>query len=166
VNRLLRRARRFYRPRLGPGEEIEDVVLGYATGTATHVVQGMVFGGFVGWLYAVFLDAAPLPAMVLGGFAGIVAGYLICRRTANLGATDFLVVLTNSRLLIVKRGLSGRPRVLRSYELSSIVETTTHRYPVGNYCRQRFVTSDGSTVEFAATREIRLEPVNRNPAKG
>jgi hypothetical protein len=166
VERLLRRARRFYGPHLRSGEQIEDVVVGYATGTATRVVQGMIFGGFVGWFSAILLDAAPLPMIVLGGCAGIVAGFFISERAAGTGATDFLVALTNTRLLIARRSLSGRLRILRSCEITAIREATTHRYPIGHLCRQLIVMSDGTTVEFAAMRELRLEPVNRNPTSG
>jgi len=72
----VRRAIRFYSPHLAPGEEIKAIRNATAAGTGTLMGYGALIGALLGWLYAINVDGALMPALVLGAFAGEIGGYL------------------------------------------------------------------------------------------
>lgn len=168
MRRLLTTAKRFYQPHLRPGEEVCDVVAGYASGAGTRILLGMVAGALFGLAGAIYLEAAALPALVLGGCAGIIAGYYASVRASRApggpGAAELLVVLTSARLLTMRRHAALRRKVLRSYDLARVLEATARRYPVGRYHRQHLTMADGTTVDFIVTRKLPIEPVNADPS--
>jgi hypothetical protein len=170
VGRALRRARRFYRSCLRPDEQVCGVVVGYAPGTGRWILQGTILGALCGWLYALYLDAAPLPAAVLGISIGVVVGFGLATRAARQpdgpGAVTFLAVLTDARLLILRRTVVGRPRPMRSFELTTIHETTVSQFPVGNYERRHITVDTGSAVDLVTVGRLNIEPVNRAPTSG
>jgi hypothetical protein len=167
---MLDKARRRYGTHLLPDEEILDTVVGYAAGTGTGIIVGLLAGVFLGWLYALYLEAATLPATVLGGCAGVIAGSYLATRAARrpdgAGATNLLVAVTNTRLLTLNRHATGRPRILRAYPLSDIREVATHRLPVAHYHRQRITFAGGGSVELVVSRKLPIEPVNPEPTSG
>ena len=139
MSRASRRAKRFYSPDLDPGERIEAIRNATAAGTGTLVGYGALIGALIGWLYAINVDGALLPALVLGALGGELGGYLLANRRARLpsgpGAIHLQLVQTNKRLITVNRHASTRRRALREYPLDEVTATVAKRYPIGHYCR-------------------------------
>lgn len=170
MRRLWATAKRFYQPDLLPGEEIRDVVAGYAAGTGSRVLLGMIAGALLGLVGAIYLEAAALPALVLGGCAGIIAAYYwsvrAARRPEGPGAAELWVVLTDVRVLTMRRHAASRRRVLRAYQLADVAQATARRFPVGRYHRQHLTMSNGTAVDFIVSRKLPIEPVNADPTSG
>jgi hypothetical protein len=168
VRRLSTAAKRFYQPELLPEETVRDVVAGYAAGADTRILLGAVAGTLFGWLGAIYLAAAALPALVLGGCVGIIAGYYgsarASRRPGGPGAVEMWIVLTSARLLTMRRHGAVRRKVLRSYDLAQVLEATVRRYPLGRYHRQRVIMKDGTTGDFIVARKLPIEPLNADPS--
>lgn len=134
-----------WRPRLAEGEQILAATEAIATGTGRLLGIAVTLGMVVGLLYSTTGDAIPLlPAIVLGGFVGVIAGYLAALLSARTetgpGAMIMLVVMTNQRLILLRRSASLRSRPLRSFALGEIVQVSTKRAPVGQFGRVQFQT--------------------------
>ena len=175
------RIRRFYAAEIRPDERVSAVLVGYATRTATLIGAGSLLGGVVGWLYAIYMDAAYLPAIVLGGFIGITGGFFyadnLARHPSGPGAATFAVVVTTERLMMFRSANPVRPKLLRSIDLDSITAIATRRYPIASYHQIRVTTDDGTNTAFItdrlpetglrnATRPTRNGGVNRTPTSG
>lgn len=162
--------RGFYELDLHDGEEIRTTATAYAGGAGSRIMLGMLAGALFGWLGAIYLDAAALPALVLGACAGLAAAYFwsvrVARSPDGPGAVELRLILTNLRLLTTPRHTARRQRVLRSYDLAQIAEVTTHRYPVTGYRRQQITMKDGSNPAFIVSRKLPIEPVNADPTSG
>lgn len=160
--RLTQRVKRFYARGLRPGEEVQQATPGYAARTGTLIMAGAVLGGVIGWLYALYFDAAPLPPVVLGSFAGTIGGYFVAEASARgaggPGATSFTVLTTTERLLIVRTHNAIRPKILRSYELASIATIASRRYPVANYHRSEIELTTGTKITIISAGELNIDP--------
>ena len=162
--RVTQRVERFYARGLRPDEKVLGAFAGYAARTGTLIAAGAVLGGFIGWLYALYFDAALLPPVVLGWLCGIIGGYFTAehsaRRADGPGAAVFTVVITTQRVLIVRMHNAIRPKILRSHELASVTGIECRRYPVGNYHRCVMELVSGTTMTISCAGELRIDPVN------
>ncbi len=169
MSRALDKARSFYAPNLAPDESIAAIRRATAAGTGRYVAIGAIIGTLVGWLYAISVDSALLPPLVLGALAGETGGYLLAHRTARQpsgpGTIHLELVLTGRRLFTVGRYASWRRRMLREYPLDTIIAATTSRYPIGRYHRVEITTADGTTTGFIVEGMLDV-PVNRVGTSG
>jgi hypothetical protein len=169
MGKALDRARQFYRPRLEPDEEVQEVRLATAIGTGSKIGYGAAIGALLGWIYAVNVGSALLPPLVLGALAGELGGYVMAHRAARQpsgpGTVHLELLLTNQRLLTVGRYASLRHRILREYPLGEMTAATSRRYPIGQYHRLAVMMKDGSTIAFVVAGPFDL-PVNRDDTSG
>jgi hypothetical protein len=160
MSRAVRRAKRFYSPHLAPGEEIKAIRNATAAGTGTLLGYGALIGALLGWLYAISVDGALLPALVLGALAGEIGGYLIAHRRARLrsgpGAVHLQLIQTDTRLFTVRRHASVRRRILREYPLDEVRATIAKRYPIGPYRRLDITDADGTATSVVVEGELDL----------
>ena len=154
------RIRRFYDPHLAPGEEIKLVRNATATGTGTLVGYGMLIGALLGWLYAINIDGAFLPAFVFGALAGELGGYVAAshqaRRASGPGAVHLQVVQTNTRLFTVPRYASVRRGILREYPFERVTPIIARRYPIGRYRRLDITNSAGEVTSLIVDDDLDL----------
>lgn len=144
------------RPKLTPGEEIIAASEATATGTGRAIGIAAGVGTLVGLLYAATdTGTSPLPSLALGGFAGVVAGYvwawILARGRTGPGAMTLALVMTNQRLILLRRSASLRSRPLRSFPLSQIDHIATKPAPIGRYGRLQFSTADTTIDLFVRT---------------
>jgi len=141
------------RPKLGSGESILTATEATATGTGRTIATGTAVGVLAGLLYSTSVDnAAPLPSLVAGGFVGVLAGYLtawlLARSDAGPGAVTLLVVMTNRRLILLRRGAALRTDPLREFPPRKIVRISARRAPIGSYQRVEFFVEEGTAVDI------------------
>jgi hypothetical protein len=169
-NRALHRARRFYQLPLRHDEVIRETRTGYAGGTGRLMLNSLIVGTAAGSLYAVALNGASLPSLVLGAFSGIIVGYFLAeraaRRSKSPGATTLVIVLTSQRLLTMASPALIRSRVLRSIDLDAIEAVTTRRYPIGKYHRYEITTAGGTILSLVIAGRLSIEPVNAVTTSG
>jgi hypothetical protein len=165
----LERAKRFYQPQLEPGETIKAVRRATAGGTGSKVGYGAVVGALLGWLYAINVDSALLPPLVLGALAGELGGYLLAQRAARRpggpGAIHLEVVQTDLRLFTVRRHASLRRRILRSYRFADTSEWSLRPYPIGSYQRLEITLAHGATTVLVVEGTLDL-PLNTDTSAG
>ena len=154
------RIRRFYDHHLTPGEEIKAVRDATAGGTGTLVGYGALIGALLGWLYAINVTGALLPALVFGALAGELGGYVMAaqraRRPAGPGAIHLQVVQTNTRLFTVRRYASIRRRLLREYALDEVTATIARHYPIGQYRRLDITDGAGEVTSLVVEGDLDL----------
>ncbi len=160
MSRAVERARRFYSPQLNPGEEIEAIRNATAGGTGTLVGYGALIGALVGWLYAINVDGALLPALVLGALAGELCGYLLAHRRARRpygpGTIHLQLIRTTTRLLTVNRHAAKRRQPLREYPHGEVTTTVAKRYPIGRYHRLDITDGADNTTSLIVEGELDL----------
>lgn len=159
MRRATERAKQFYSPPLAPGEEIESVRNATVAGTGSLVGYGALIGALLGWLYAINIDSALLPALVLGGFTGVIGGYLTAHRHARRsgpGGVHLQLVKTDKRLFTVRRYASIRRQAIREYPLSEVNVTIAKRYPVGRYHRLDITDTSGNVTSLVVEAELDL----------
>jgi len=160
MSRAVRRAKRFYRPHLAPGEEIGAIRNATAAGTGTLMGYGALIGALLGWLYAINVDSALLPALVLGAFAGDIGGYLMAHRRARRhsgpGAVHLQLIQTDNRLFTVRRHASVRRQILREYPLGEVTATIARRYPIGQYRRLDISDVNGNSTSLIVEGDLDL----------
>lgn len=150
---LTKLARRTYGRHLENDEEAIAAANATATGTGGFIGTGLVIGILAGALYAVVVStAATLPVTTLGGFVGIIGGTgaaeAAARRPTGPGATSVTLVMTNERLLILRRQPAIRLRPLRIFQLDEIDTISATPSPIGMYQRTRINLADGPTLNL------------------
>jgi hypothetical protein len=144
------------RPKLAPGEDIVAASEATATGTGRAIGIATGVGILVGLLYPTTDAGTSLwPSLALGGFVGVVAGYvwawILAHGRSGPGAVTLAVVMTNERLILLRLSASLRSSPLRSFTLSQIDRISTKPAPVGQYGRVRFHTTDATIDLFVRT---------------
>ncbi len=169
MKRPVDKLKSFYQPHLEPGEEIRAISNATAGGTGSKVGYGAVIGALVGWLFAINVDSALLPPLILGAFAGELGGYLLAlrfaRRETGPGSIHLQLVLTTERLFTVRRHASLRRHILREYPLPEIKSAESRQYPIGRLERLTLEFADGTTTAFVLEQPLEV-PVNRDSASG
>jgi hypothetical protein len=167
VSRLEQAARRSFGRHLQPNEEVLATVDAYASATGPVALRGAGIGALCGGLAWTFLDGSGLlPLLILGSLAGIIAGIAVAARRVRPadgpGALMVKLVLTNTRLILIRRPSAARLKPLRTYPADEIEGIDVTPAAVGDYRHL--------AIRFAAGSSIRLlarggESVDRLPAQ-
>ncbi len=150
---LTKLARKTFGRHLNNDEQVIAAANATATGTGAFIGTGMVIGILGGALYAVIVStAAALPVMALGSFVGIIGGTgvaeVAARRPTGPGATSVTLVMTNQRLLMLRRQPAIRLRPLRSFQLNEIDTISATPSPIGAYQRTCINLANGPTLNL------------------
>lgn len=151
MTRLERVAHKTFGRHLESGENVIATAEATFAGTGALTATGAVVGALCGALAWTLLNTAALwPLMVLGGFAGIIGGVLVAARRARAasgpGAALVRLVLTDRRLLTLRRRWAIRLAPLRSHRLVDIARMESSAAPIGRYRRLAVTLRDGSTM--------------------
>jgi hypothetical protein len=150
---------------LSPGEHIVETARAVAGGTATHLGRSAFTGVLGGWLYAISISAPLLPSLVLGAMVGGLVGYAIAERSARRpsgpGAVHLVVVLSDERLMTIRRYPTFRQKVLRSYPLDEISSVTLTQFPVAMYHRLTVGLRDGAQLDLVVDDRFNMEITHR-----
>lgn len=150
---LTKLARATYGRHLCPAEKVVVAANAIAGGTGRLIGTGLLIGVLAGALYATTVDtAAALPVMTFGGFAGIVGGYFLAevqaRRSAGPGSALVQLVMTDRRLLLLRRQPAVRFRPLRVYMLNEIETITSAPSRLGMQQRVRLHLHDAPDIDL------------------
>lgn len=171
MRRIEKLARKTYGRHLDDDEEVSAVVAAIAAGTGRTIGVGFVIGALGGVLYATLLEGtAPLPAIVLGSFIGIIGGYAVAERRARgrhgPGATQVRVVLTTKRLLLFRLQPALKDRPLRTFRRDEIVSIETSAAAIGSYRRSRIELSTGTTLRLLTAGPLDFAATDRKQKGG
>jgi hypothetical protein len=160
MRRIERIAQRTYGRHLGSTEKVQGTAEATAGGTGRIIGTGLLIGALSGLLYAVIVDATPLPSIALGSFAGIIGGYVAAARHARRkdgpGATQVRIVLTDERLLIIPLRAATRTKPLRSFPLAQVTAIHSEPTPIGRYRSAEIRFSDREPIRLMLSEALEL----------
>lgn len=163
MRKARRHAQGYYGGYLGDDEVVAWTTPAVAGGTANLIGSAAFVGALAGWLYAIYVDAPLLPSLIFGGLIGVLIGYTLAEREARQpdgpGAVHLVLVLTDQRLITVRRYPTSRSKPLRIYPLENVSSSMTIPLPVGSYQRLTVSMSDGATFEVItdSDRDLAIE---------
>lgn len=174
MSRLERAAGSTYGRHLNEGEEVLATADGFAADSGRTVLYAIVVGGLTGALMWTLLDGSGLiPHLVLGALTGTLVGVAIATRQARgndgPGALIVKVVLTNTRLLLLRGRSAGRLKPLRALPLETVAGLDNAPAAIGDYTYlvirlkngvdiRLLITGAGAASQLVAEHHVAVSP--------
>lgn len=171
MRRIEPAAGRTFGRHLAADETALATVSATAAGTGLRISTGWLVGLAAGLVYSFLVAATPaLPAVVVGGFIGIVGGYAAAiwrARRGGPGATQVLLALTDQRLLVFRLRSAARVKPLRQIAIGDVIGVQSAPPVVGTYRTITIEINEQSSLRlYAKDTDNFAAAVREHPATG